>query len=144
MAAVKGCDIARSEETAGSFEDAFPMVIVYRFADTVAGTIRDFCGRALPGELLPARVEYCVCEDYVCDAYTDAIDCELEMRSGNVDLSFSIVQTAWRYEEQNHEELEPEVCNVQATRTVYDNEMGDEVELVWDDETGIWKRACRG
>lgn len=133
--------LARLEELAGSVTGSAPAVVAYRFADAVERAVRDFCGRALPGEPVPWRVEYSVRDHEACDAYVDEIDCLLEMRSGDVSLGFTVTQTAWRGDWQRPEDLAPTIGDVHAVRTVCDEEAGDDVDLVWDDEAGAWRRA---
>lgn len=116
-----------------------PMAITYRYADTVERAARDFCARALPGESLPRRVEYEVLNTPACDAFIDEIGCLIELRDGDVDLGFAVVQSAWRYPGQDSKDWEPIVEDIRAIRTVYNQETSERVELSWDDEIGEWK-----
>ena len=115
------------------------MVITYRYTDTVERAVRDFCARALPGESLPRRVEYEVLNTPACDAFIDEIGCLIDLRGGDVDLGFAVVQPAWRYPGQDSKDWEPIVEDIRAIRTVYNQETSERVELSWDDEIGEWK-----
>ncbi len=116
-----------------------PMVVAYRYADTVEHAVRDFCARALPCERLPQRVEYEVLNTPACDVFIDEIDCLIELRDGGVDLGFAVVQSAWSYPGQDSKEREPVAEAFRATRTVYDQDADEEIEFLWDDKTGEWK-----
>lgn len=136
-----GVALARLEELADGVADGAPVVVAYRFAGAVERAVRDFCGRALPGEPVPWRVEYCVRETAACDACADEIECLLEMRTGDVSLGFTVTRTAWRFDWQEPEDLTPVIGDVHAERVVFDEETGDNIELAWDDRTGVWRRV---
>ncbi len=116
-----------------------PMVVTYRYADTVEHAVRDFCARALPGERLPQRVEYEVHNTPACDAFIDEIDCLIELSDGDVGLGFVVVQSAWRYPGQDPKDRDPVAEAFRAIRTVYDQDADGEIEFLWDDEAGEWK-----
>lgn len=116
------------------------MVVAYRFEDVVEETARSFCERALPDEKLPAFVEYSVSDTEALDAYVDEVSCAIGLPGGDVNLTFKVVQTAWRCSGQTPEDLLPVVESIHAEHVVEDEETSDEVTLAWDDERGFWKQ----
>lgn len=133
--------LTRLEELAGAVTGGAPVVVTYRFASAVERAVRDFCERALPGEPVPWRVEYSVREAQACNVYADEVECLLAMRAGDVSLSFTVAQTAWRRDSQEPEDLPPVIGDMRADRVIREEETGDDVELSWDDEAGAWGRA---
>lgn len=117
------------------------MVVAYRFEDAVEEAVSDFCERALPDEKLPALVEYSICDTMALDAYVDEVSCTIVLPGGDVDLEIEVSQSAWRYEGQPVSEREPWATVTRATRVIEDEETGDEVTLVWDDEHDSWRQA---
>lgn len=134
--------LAGFEELAGVVTGGAPVVVAYRFAGAVERAVRDFCERALPVDPVPWRVEYSVHEAQTCDAYVDEVKRLLAMRTGNVSLGFTVAQTMWRCDSQEPEDLAPVIGDVRADYVVFDEESGEEVELAWDAEAGVWGRAC--
>lgn len=130
--------LLRLEELAQP-EFGMSMIVSYRFAGSVERAVRDFCARALPGEPLPARIEYSVTDTHALDAYVDEVQCRIPLPGGDVFLAFEVVQTAWLYPGQSAEDLEPVAERIRAERAAEDEEAGDEVQLAWDDGTGAWK-----
>lgn len=117
------------------------MVAAYRFEDAVEDALSDFFECALPGEEPPAFVKYRVRDTMTLDADVDEVLCTVALPSGDVDLEIEAGQSAWRYEGQPASEREPWTAVTRTTRTVEDEETGDELMLAWDDELGRWKRS---
>lgn len=114
--------------------------VSYRFEDAVEAAVTAFCERALIGEMIPALIEYSVADTRALDAYVDEVSCFIPASGGDVYLRLLASVTSWRYPDQDPEERVPSASIVSAERTVEDSETGDDIELAWDDEKGVWIR----
>ena len=79
------------------------------------------------GEEIPALIECSVSDTRALDAYVDEVSCFIPASGGDVYLQLLASVTSWRYPDQD-----PEECVPTAT--------GEDVELAWDDEKGVWER----
>ena len=92
------------------------------------------------GEEIPALTECSVSDTRALDAYVDEVSCFIPASGGDVYLQLLASVTSWRYPDQDPEECVPTASILSAERTVEDPETGEDVELAWDDEKGVWER----
>lgn len=89
---------------------------------------------------MPALIEYSVSDTHARDAYVDEVNCFIPASGGDVYLHLLVSVTSWRYPDQDREERLPSASIFSAEQTVEDPETGDDIELAWDDEKGVWVR----